>query len=290
MIRLKRHKIKASILFFGSARSKTREQYNEELASLQSKLEAASTEDEKQDVNVQLTRLQKCEWMIEFMDKVEQLSAKLTQWAISDGELAPEHLLSGASRYHFSQTPGGHPKRLPKAPQMSLTVIAQDEEAEDTTQSLVVCTGGGPGFMEAANKGAHSVPGSKNMGMGITLPFEDGLNPYVTDDLAFEFHYFFTRKYWMMYHCQALVCCPGGFGTLDELFEFLTLMQTGKVQKNLPIVLFGTKFWKNVVNWEALAEYGTVSQRDVDQLFFTDDVDEAFNYITEHLTVPDQQG
>jgi uncharacterized protein (TIGR00730 family) len=114
----------------------------------------------------------------------------------------------------------------------------------------MVATGGGPGFMEAANKGASMVEGARNIGMGITLPFESSLNPYVSDSLAFMYHYFFTRKFWMVYHCQALIAAPGGVGTFDELFEVLTLKQTGKVQKDLPVVLFGKEFWTTTVNWE----------------------------------------
>jgi len=137
----------------------------------------------------------------------------------------------------------------------------------DDTQALVVTTGGGPGIMEAANKGAASVPGAKTMGMGISLPFEKGLNPYVSDGLEFEFHYFFTRKFWMMYSARALIIAPGGFGTMDELFELMTLRQTKKIP-DLPIVLFCAKFWKTVINWQALADYGTVSQKEIDGLCF----------------------
>ncbi|CAM9652730.1 unnamed protein product, partial [Hapterophycus canaliculatus] len=129
------------------------------------------------------------------------------------------------------------------------------------------------------NKGASRVEGARNMGMGITLPFEEGLNEYVTEELAFEFHYFFTRKFWMLYHCQALVVAPGGFGTLDELFEVLTLKQTGKVQKTLPVILFGKDYWEKIINWQALVEFGTIAQEDVDSLFFTDDPQEALDFL-----------
>ncbi|CAN0339579.1 unnamed protein product, partial [Ectocarpus sp. 13 AM-2016] len=107
-----------------------------------------------------------------------------------------------------------------------------------------------------------------------TLAAVTGLNEYVTEELAFEFHYFFTRKFWMLYHCQALVVAPGGFGTLDELFEVLTLKQTGKVQKTLPVILFGKDYWEKIINWQALVEFGTIAQEDVDSLFFTDDPQE----------------
>jgi len=150
-------------------------------------------------------------------------------------------------------------------------------------QTIVVCTGGGPGFMEAANRGAAEVEGGRSIGMGITLPFEAGLNPFVSEELAFEFHYFFTRKFWMAFHMQALVVAPGGFGTCDELFELLTLKQTGKIQKQMPIVLFGKAYWKEVINWSALAKYGVVAEKDVEELLFTDDVEEAFTFIVAGL-------
>jgi len=148
---------------------------------------------------------------------------------------------------------------------------------------LFVCTGGGPGFMEAANRGASMVPGGRSIGMGISLPFETGLNPYVTPELAFEYHYFFTRKFGMAYYMQALVAAPGGFGTMDELFELMTLKQTGKMNRDMPIVLFGKRYWQTTVNWQALADFGTISQKEVDDLLFTDSIDEAFHFITTRL-------
>jgi predicted Rossmann-fold nucleotide-binding protein len=119
--------------------------------------------------------------------------------------------------------------------------------------------------------------------MGISFPHESKVNRYVTPDLAFMFHYFFTRKFWMVYNAQALVCCPGGVGTCDELFEFLTLKQTGKLPGDLPVVLLGVDYWNSVVNWEALANYGVVAKKDVEDLFITDDVDAAFAFVTERL-------
>lgn len=136
--------------------------------------------------------------------------------------------------------------------------------------------------MEAANKGASNVSGGKSIGMGVSLPFEDGLNPHVTPELGFEFHYFFTRKFFMINSCAALIAMPGGTGTLDELFEVMTLMQTGKKER-IPVVLFGEKYWKEIINWQAMVNYGTISQSDIDQLFFTDSVDEAFNYVVNAL-------
>jgi len=144
-----------------------------------------------------------------------------------------------------------------------------------------ICTGGGPGMMEAANKGASDV-GLENIGMGITLPFEKGLNQYVSKHLAFEYNYFFTRKFWMSYPCKALVVAPGGLGTLDELFEILTLIQTGKTLDK-PIVCLGKEYWNDIINWKALSKYSTVSERDLDMIFFTDDVNDAFEYIIKNI-------
>mmetsp|Transcript_1591 Transcript_1591/g.2692 ORF Transcript_1591/g.2692 Transcript_1591/m.2692 type:complete len:320 (-) Transcript_1591:92-1051(-) len=145
-----------------------------------------------------------------------------------------------------------------------------------------VCTGGGPGLMEAANRGASEVKGAASLGMGISLPFEAGLNPYVSNELAFEYHYFFTRKYWMANTCHALIASPGGLGTCDELFELMTLIQTGK-HPDIPIVLFSKKFWNKVINWDALVEFGTVSPDDVKKIFITDSIDEAYDHIVKYL-------
>eukprot|EP00419_Tripos_fusus_P064843 CAMPEP_0172931258 /NCGR_PEP_ID=MMETSP1075-20121228/219406_1 /TAXON_ID=2916 /ORGANISM="Ceratium fusus, Strain PA161109" /LENGTH=309 /DNA_ID=CAMNT_0013792577 /DNA_START=63 /DNA_END=992 /DNA_ORIENTATION=- len=138
-----------------------------------------------------------------------------------------------------------------------------------------VGTGGGPGMMAAANHGA-ALAGGKSLGLGISLPFEDGLNPWVTPSLGFEFHYFFTRKFWMSYKMMALVIAPGGLGTCDELFEIITLMQTGKIGRKLPIILIGKKFWNDCIKWEAFVEYGMISEEDASQLIFADSADEAF--------------
>jgi len=153
----------------------------------------------------------------------------------------------------------------------------------DLKGGLFVCTGGAGGFMEAANRGAADVPGGRSIGMGISLPFETGLNPFVTPELAFEYHYFFTRKLCMAFHMQALVVAPGGFGTCDEMFEMMTLKQTGKMQSAMPIVLLGKDYWKNAINWDAFDEAGVINKRDVDELLFTDSVDEAYEYIVSAL-------
>jgi len=145
-----------------------------------------------------------------------------------------------------------------------------------------VCTGGGPGIMEAGNRGAHEA-GGQSVALGISLPFEPGVNDYATEDLAFEYHYFFTRKLWFLYPAKAVIFFPGGFGTLDELFETLTLVQTGKIKRPLPLLLFGTAYWNRVLNLDAMVDYGTISATDPALMHRSDDVDEAFEWLVEQL-------
>lgn len=148
---------------------------------------------------------------------------------------------------------------------------------------FVICSGGGPGIMEAANRGAHEA-GGRSVALNISLPFEQAGNPYHTPELAFEFHYFFVRKFWFVYLAKALIVFPGGFGTMDELFEVLTLVQTQKSVKVMPIVLYGREFWNEVINFDALVRWGYISPQDLDLFQFCDTVDEAFDYLTERLT------
>ena len=131
---------------------------------------------------------------------------------------------------------------------------------------FIVCSGGGPGIMEAANRGASEAAGI-SIGLGISLPLESTMNPYITRELGFEFHYFFTRKFWFVYLAKALVVFPGGFGTLDELFELLTLIQTQKIGKRMPIVLYGKEFWSELINFDTLVKWGTISPEDLN-LFY----------------------
>ena len=161
-----------------------------------------------------------------------------------------------------------------------LTEWSKNLNQED--QKYVICSGGGPGIMVAANRGASEAEG-KNIALRISLPFENIPNPYVSPDLDFEFHYFFTRKFWFSYLSKALVIMPGGFGTLDEFFEILTLIQTGKIKKNLPIVLFGEEYWNQLINFETLVEYGTINRKDLDLFFLTSSVDDAFEHVTSSL-------
>ncbi len=154
---------------------------------------------------------------------------------------------------------------------------------DNNAHRFIVCSGGGPGIMEAANRGASEAHG-KTAGLNISLPMEQHPNPYQTRELAFEFHYFFIRKFWFVYLAKALVAFPGGFGTLDELCEVLTLIQTGKLEKQMPVIIYGREYWNKVINFDAMAESGMISQEDLALFRFCDTVDEAFEFLKDELT------
>ncbi len=153
------------------------------------------------------------------------------------------------------------------------------EWGKSRPQRYAIVTGGGPGIMEAGNRGAHDAK-CPSIGLNIELPFEQAPNKYITNELNLNFNYFFIRKYWFLYMAKALVAFPGGFGTLDEFFETLTLIQTQKMIKDIPIVLYGKEFWEKVLNLDYLAETSMINQDDLDLFFITDDIDECFEYIT----------
>ena len=147
---------------------------------------------------------------------------------------------------------------------------------------FVVCSGGGPGIMEAANRGAHEA-GGKTIGLNIRLPFEQGANPYISKNLHFEFHYFFMRKFWFAYLAKALVVFPGGFGTLDEMFEILTLAQTEKLSKKIEVLLYGREYWERILRFEPMIEAGAIARRDLDLFTFVDSPQHAFDCLRTHL-------
>jgi uncharacterized protein (TIGR00730 family) len=148
---------------------------------------------------------------------------------------------------------------------------------------FVVTTGGGPGIMEAANMGAHEA-GGKSIGLNINLPFEQNPNSYITPALNFEFHYFFMRKFWFAYLAKALVIFPGGFGTIDELFEILTLAQTDKLAKKILVVIYGSEYWHRIMNFQAFVDAGTISPEDLNLFKFVDSPEDAFAFLRDGLT------
>jgi uncharacterized protein (TIGR00730 family) len=182
------------------------------------------------------------------------------------------------------QTP--HQKKLGKYYQDAVELARKLTEwsinRESGKQHYYICSGGGPGIMEAANKGAY-LAGGKSIGLNISIPMEQYPNAYITEDLMFEFHYFFIRKFWFMYLAKALVIFPGGFGTLDELFEAMTLIQTGKVSKPLPIVIYGNEYWQHVLKFDTMVEWGTIDEHEKQLLYFSDDVEDTYHYLTSNI-------
>ena len=238
--RFRIHNIQDTVVFFGSARTLSRQFAEEALALL-------DTEDAKRsdDYEAALKRGQKAlEWS-RYYEDARQLAHRLTEWSLS---------------------------------------------LEEPRRRFVVCSGGGPGIMEAANRGAAEA-GGKTIGLNIRLPFEQGPNPYITKGLHFEFHYFFMRKFWFAYLAKALVVFPGGFGTLDEMFEILTLAQTQKLSKKLLVILYGTDYWDEVLDLRPLAEWGAIHPQDMDLLCRVNTAAEAFEELKRHLVahhmVPD---
>jgi uncharacterized protein (TIGR00730 family) len=147
-----------------------------------------------------------------------------------------------------------------------------------TSHRFVVCSGGGPGIMEAANLGSH-LAGGNSIGLNISLPMEQTPNPYISQSLNFDFHYFFMRKYWFVYLAKALIVFPGGFGTMDELWELLTLIQTGKITKKMVVLLYGRPYWNEVVDFKAMVRWGTISPTDLEIFQYADSPAEAFEIV-----------
>ncbi|MBM3565328.1 MAG: TIGR00730 family Rossman fold protein [Alphaproteobacteria bacterium] len=176
-----------------------------------------------------------------------------------------------------------------EARQLAARLTEWSKALKDTAGRFVVCTGGGPGIMEAANRGASDAKGL-NIGLNISLPHEQAPNAHITRELNFEFHYFFMRKFWFVYLAKAIVIFPGGFGTLDEFFEVLTLVQTRKLRKPMAVVLYGKSYWSEILNLDAMVKYGTIDPADLELFKTVDSVEDAFAYITgrmeDVLTLP----
>ena len=219
--RFERYDISDTIVFFGSARIRSREVAEQALASARKH----GGDVARAEVTLSMSR---------YYEEARELSFRLTEWS--------KGLKGDAKRF-------------------------------------VICTGGGPGIMEAANRGAHEAKGH-NVGLNISLPFEQHENPYISRELTFDFHYFFMRKFWFSYLAKAMVVFPGGYGTLDEFFELMTLVSTRKMGKPVPVVLYGTEYWDEIFNLDAMVKFGTISPSDLELFHRTDSVDDAFAYLT----------
>jgi hypothetical protein len=187
----------------------------------------------------------------------------------------------GSARIHPPESPIA--RYYDEARELARLLTEWGEEIKNSSHRFVVCSGGGPGIMEAVNRGACDA-GGKSIGLNIGLPFEQFPNPYITKELCFEFHYFFMRKFWFAYLAKALVVFPGGFGTLDELTELLTLCQTGKLDKKMVIVLYGSQYWKEILNFDALVKYGTIAEEDLSLFQYADDPQSAMKILKDGLT------
>jgi uncharacterized protein (TIGR00730 family) len=194
----------------------------------------------------------------------------------------PKKIRDFAKRLRKAQHTLMMSKYYEDAVELSKMLTKWSIELDFSANRFIICTGGGPGIMEAANRGAK-LAGGYSIGLSITLPFEEQMNKYVTPQLAFEFHYFFMRKFWFAYLSKALIAFPGGFGTADELFEILTLVQTQKIKKKLLIIMYDKKYWEKMINWEAYVENGMVGADELKILKFADSIDEVFKMITEHF-------
>jgi uncharacterized protein (TIGR00730 family) len=168
------------------------------------------------------------------------------------------------------------------ARELARLLTAWSIELPSENHRFVVTSGGGPGIMEAANRGAREA-GGKTVGLNIRLPFEQGANPFITDGLQFEFHYFFMRKFWFAYLAKALVIFPGGFGTCDELFEILTLVQTDKLSKKIGVILYGREYWDEILDFKPMAEWGAIAEADLSLLHYADSPKDAFEQLRTHL-------
>ena len=226
--RFRDENIQDTVVFFGSARIRSREAADGALMALNASAIATADERARAEKAVQWSR---------YYEDARELAKRLTTWSRSLG--APH-------------------------------------------DRFVVCSGGGPGIMEAANRGACEA-GGKTVGLNIHLPFEQGANPYISRGLHFEFHYFFMRKFWFAYLAKALVVFPGGFGTMDELFEILTLVQTQKLSSQTDVILYGSEYWDAVLKFEPLIEWGAICPPDVGLLHRCDSVDQAFETLTTNL-------
>ncbi|MCX8056314.1 MAG: TIGR00730 family Rossman fold protein [Ignavibacteria bacterium] len=198
-------------------------------------------------------------------------------------KLDPKREKNFAEKLRKAQVALEMSKYYEEAVQLSKMLTEWSLSLPSESRRFVVCTGGGPGIMEAANKGARLGKG-KTIGLNISIPNEQFVNKYVNEELSFEFHYFFMRKFWLIYLAKALVIFPGGYGTLDELMEVLTLIQTGKISKKILVIIYGTSYWKKVINFDAMIEHGCIDKKDTQIFTYCDTPEQAFNELKNFLT------
>jgi uncharacterized protein (TIGR00730 family) len=249
MARFRRQRIEDTVVFFGSARFRALDEAHEALELLENTGSATPAPAEEQPAR---------------QDEVERGEASDVQLMLAESAVE-------MARYYED------------ARKLAGMLTTWSKTLPGRRHRFVVTSGGGPGIMEAANRGAYEA-GGKSIGLNIKLPFEQVPNPYITPELNFEFHYFFMRKYWFAYLAKALVVFPGGFGTLDEMFELLTLSQTHKLAKKMTILIYGPDYWKNVINLNLLAEKGAIAMKDRDLFQYVDTPEEAFALLKAGLT------
>jgi uncharacterized protein (TIGR00730 family) len=249
MARFRRERIQDTVVFFGSARFRALDVANSELELLANTGSAQPAPKEEQPASPE---------------------------EIESGEASAQKLKLAEAAVEMAQY-------YEDARRLAGMVASWAKSLPGRRHRFVVTSGGGPGIMEAANRGAYEA-GCKTIGLNIKLPFEQHPNPYITPALSFDFHYFFMRKYWFAYLAKALVVFPGGFGTLDEMFELLTLAQTKKLAKHITVVIYGSEYWKHVVNLELLAEKGAIGMSDLELFKFADTPEEAFAILKAGLT------
>jgi hypothetical protein len=228
---------------------------------------------------------------ISFLTSPEARTIRLlSEYLEPEARFAKFHVEDTIVFFGSARSASGDPHRRPdgrdyyeEAEELAYRITLWSKGLSNTRRRFIVCSGGGPGIMEAANRGASRARGL-SVGLGISLPYEQTINRFVSHELAFEFHYFFMRKFWFVYLAKALVVFPGGYGTLDELFELLTLIQTGKASKPRRVVLYGASFWERVVDWDLLVEWEVISPEDLELFQICDSTDEAYSYLTEELS------
>ncbi|PID57467.1 MAG: TIGR00730 family Rossman fold protein [Ignavibacteriae bacterium] len=230
--RFNKYKIVDTIVFFGSARLKSKREANKMLREFKK-----NNEPKQKNYNKEIKRLENLVQMSKYYEDAVDLAEKLTKWSMS---------------------------------------------LSKKKKRFIVCSGGGPGIMEAANKGAKKA-GGYSIGLNISIPYEQFVNKFVKKDLAFEFHYFFMRKFWFAYLAKALIVFPGGFGTLDEFMEILTLVQTGKIKKDMKIIVYDKQYWESIINFDSFIENGMIDEKDLEFFDFCNNVDEMYNKITTYV-------